>query len=56
MPSFLPTILNWMITSIAPKGKLESALRGGKCSGDFDHYGSDTNDITTGTFKASPIH
>lgn len=46
-----PTILNWTITSVAPEAELESALQGSKCSGDCNNYGSDADDITTGTFE-----
>lgn len=46
----LPTILKWMITSVAPDARLESALRRSKCSVDFGSHGFNTNDITTGAF------
>lgn len=48
----LPTILNWMIASVATEAKLESALRRTKCSAECDKFGSKTNDITAGTFKS----
>lgn len=46
-----PTILTWMITSIALESKLGVCPMRSKCSVDCDNHGINANDITTGTLE-----